>query len=231
MAERIISDKYTDWVSHSIQPDRESHGNEKYCPHFEIIEIAAMLVNEYPDEIGSKEKFCGVYETSSLSSFRSEDNYVEIYTTCENVYRKLMSQLAFVANNTEVPLTSEEIVSNTPQYGGIEVIAKYYNHHQEIRKAAKRRGEILDVWRHVMFDVASVHIEDTPNKTGRIKHMTVRKTPEELSEEEIISWVKNIHHSLKTVASNNCTQHPAKFYSNVRGWHPVWWYEEVDDWK
>lgn len=197
----------------------EGYKEKPWCPNTQIILICASLANLPTDP----ETFCyeqignARYSRGQIPWLKSADYYPA--ASCAKIKRKLFEQLALAKVNLALTPTNaieqEFEKAQTP-----EAKNKVLNKYGLEKELYFKKQETIERWRGVIFETCCSTPDDEKNV-----HFRQIKSPDELSESEIVDKVKQFTESLSKIigykegtvgwysnGAQNCPQAPEYYH-------------------
>lgn len=202
-----------------LRLDQEPHNNypegyekKPWCPHTELVQTCASLtgVELTPNTFCTEELENARYSDGTPNYLVSGDFHPK--ASCARINLELCKQLKLAVQ--EVQLTPDNIVveefSEAETIDAKEAVSdKYFSERERYFK----RQEIIDRWRGIIYE--------------KDPHFRQLKSPDDLSEEEIINKVGQLEEDLQKIVcyhnneAENCPQSP-HFRHYVAGSFPAY---------
>lgn len=154
------------------------------CPSLGIIDVCAKLIDF---DWSKNDKFCGV---NKLWGKRLGGERSTVTSCCKDTWAALYLSHFVITGKTELDIMGSEAISIL----GKDRATIY------VKKGEKEGVQILENWRQVIWETCCVPEGENP-------HFRTIKSPSELSDEEVLSRVKDFAVALSNV-SKNCPQKP-----------------------
>jgi hypothetical protein len=172
-------------------------GKEPVCPYSQLIEVAAKLAGV---EINKDNFFCGTTPRKEdtlgvLSGFRG--TIYEPKSDCSEIYIKL-SWLIYETERNDIP-DERTINMLSRQLPDEKKTFERYKEGVTVWKEKKRK--IIPNWRQIIWENFCGKIEEQNRHWGGITR------PKDLTNKQVISFVKNVAQELRKIANTNSTNY------------------------